>query len=117
MIYTEEKVLSEIRRLTRRDLRVWVREGWVRPAMSESGPLFDDIDVARLRLVCDLRQEMALTSDAVHMVLSLIDRLHQTRRDMRMLLAALDDQPREVRHAVASRFRAQLEGDAPEKDR
>jgi hypothetical protein len=50
------------------------------------------------------------------MVLSLIDRLHQTRRDMRMSLAALDDQPREVRHAVASRFRAQLKGDAPEKD-
>lgn len=117
MIYTEEKVLSEIRRLTRRDLRLWLREGWVRPAMSERGPMFDEVDVARLRLLCDLRQEMALTSDAVHVVLSLIDRLYQTRRDLRMLLAALDDQPRDVRRAIASRFRAQLDGDALKKDR
>ena len=110
MSHTEEKVLSEIRRLTRRDLRIWVREGWVRPAMSEGGPIFDEIDVARLRLLCDLRKEMALTPDAVHVVLTLIDRLHQTRRDLHMLLSALDDQPGEVRRAVAARLHNGLDG-------
>ena len=57
MSFTEQMVLTEIRRLTRRELRLWVHEGWVRPAMSETGPLFDDLDVARLRLLCDLRKD------------------------------------------------------------
>ena len=68
MSYTEETVLTIIRRLNRRELRFWMREGWVRPAMSEAGPVFDEVDVARLRLLCDLRKEMALPTDAVPVV-------------------------------------------------
>ena len=112
MSFTEQMVLTEIRRLTRRELRLWMREGWVRPAMSESGPIFDDLDVARLRLLCDLRKEMELPSTVVPVLLTLIDRLHQTRRDLRTLVKALDDQPDDVRHEVAERFRARRAGDA-----
>lgn len=106
MSLTEQMVLKEIRRLNRRDLRLWVSEGWVRPAMGESGPIFDDLDVARLRLLCDLRKEMALPTDAVPVALSLIDRLHQTRRDLRLLMQALEDQPRDVQHSVRDHVRA-----------
>lgn len=112
MSLTEQMVLAEIRRLTRRELRLWMRQGWVRPARGESGPLFDEIDVARLRLLCDLRKEMALPSGAVPVVLTLIDRLHQTRRDLRVLMEALDDQPDDVRRAVAARLRARAAGKA-----
>lgn len=112
MSLTEQMVLAEIRRLTRRDLHLWMREGWVRPAMSESGPLFDEIDVARLRLLCDLRKEMALPADALPVVLTLIDRLHQTRRDLCVLLEALEDQPEDVRRAVVARLRARTAGEA-----
>ncbi|MCD9148759.1 MerR family transcriptional regulator [Pseudophaeobacter flagellatus] len=113
MSHTEEKVLAEIRRLTRRDLRLWVREGWVRPAIGEAGPLYDDLDVARIRLLCDLRKEMALPSTAVPVVLTLIDRLHQTRRDLYSLVEAVDDQSDCVRHAVVARLRARFDEDAP----
>ncbi|MAU51780.1 MAG: hypothetical protein CMN17_05265 [Roseovarius sp.] len=113
MTLTEQMVLAEIRRLTRRDLRMWMREGWVRPAMGESGPLFDEIDVARLRLLCDLRKEMALPSDALPVVLTLIDRLHETRRDLRLLVEALADQPEDVRRAVISRLHVRDASDAP----
>ncbi len=109
MSMTEQKVLAEIRRLTRRELRMWIRNGWVRPAMSEAGPVFDALDVARLRLLCDLRKEMALPHDALPVVLTLIDRLHQTRRDMRLLLEVLDEQPETVRRAVVARLRARAE--------
>ena len=111
MSLTEQMVLAEIRRLTRRDLRLWMREGWVRPAMSEAGPVFDEIDVARLRLLCDLRKEMALPLDAVPVVLTLIDRMHQTRRDLRLVLEAVADQPQDVRRAVFDRLRARASGD------
>jgi len=106
MSLTEDMVLREIRRLTRRDLRLWMYEGWVRPATGEAGPVFDEIDVARLRLLCDLRKEMALPPDTLPVVLTLIDRLHATRREMRLLLEALDDQPEDIRGAVLDRLRA-----------
>lgn len=113
MNLSEQMVLTEIRRLTRRELRLWIREGWVRPAMGEAGPVFDEIDVARLRLLCDLRKDMALPSEALPVVLTLIDRLHETRRDLRLLAEALADQPEDVRRAVISRLRARAASDAP----
>lgn len=106
MSLTERMVLARVRRLTRRDLRHWMHEGWVRPAIGEAGPVFDEIDVARLRLLCDLRKDMALPSDALPVVLTLIDRLHETRRDLRVLMEALANQPEDVRRAVISRLRA-----------
>lgn len=115
MSLTEKMVLTEIRRLTRRDLRLWVSEGWVRPAVGEAGPVFDEIDVARLRLLCDLRKEMALPNDAMPVVLNLIDRLHQTRRELRLLMEILDDQPEDIRRTVAQQIRLRADGaDGPD---
>lgn len=116
MSLTEQMVLAEIRRLTRRELRMWVHEGWVRPAMSERGPVFDELDIARLRLLCDLRKELALPPDSVPVVLTLIDRLHQTRRDLRAIIDALSEQPEDVRHAVTERLRAGRTGKGPGHD-
>ena len=82
MSLDERNVVARIERLTLRELRLWVREGWVRPAQGERGPVFDEIDVARLRLLCDLRKDMALPADAMPTVLTLIDELHRTRRDL-----------------------------------
>ena len=59
----EHRVVAEIHRLTLRELRLWMREGWFQPAQGEAGPVFDDVDVARIRLVCDLRKDMELPSD------------------------------------------------------
>lgn len=114
MRHTEEMVLTKIRRLTRRELRLWVRQGWVRPAVGEAGPVFDELDIARLRLLCDLRKEMALPTTAMPVVLNLIDQLYQTRRDLRTLLRALDDQPEDVRSTLAARLRLSDTNDAAE---
>ena len=107
----EESVVAEVRRLTLRELRLWVREGWVRPASGDAGPVFDEVDVARIRLLCDLRKEMALPTDALPVVLTLIDRLHQTRRDLRHLTEAVEEQPETVRRLVVERFHARRKGD------
>ena len=107
----ERTVVTRIKRLTLRDLRLWVREGWVRPVTGEHGPVFDEIDVARLRLLCDLRKDMALPADALPAVLTLIDQMHRTRRDLRRLTEALDEQPHEVRRAVIASVRRRTEVD------
>jgi chaperone modulatory protein CbpM len=106
MSMDERSVVTEVRRVTLRELRLWVREGWVQPAQGERGPIFDEVDVARVRLICDLRKEMALPPDTLPVVLTLIDRLNETRRDLRCLTEALEAQPEHVRQSVAEHFRA-----------
>jgi chaperone modulatory protein CbpM len=100
MSFDERGVVARVERVTLRELRLWVRAGWVRPATGERGPVFDEIDIARVRLLCDLRKEMALSTDAVPIVLTLIDHLHKARRDLRHLTEALGEQPSDIREAV-----------------
>ena len=109
MSFDERTVVARIERLTLRELRLWVREGWVRPARSERGPVFDDLDVARLRLLCDLRKDMVLPTDVMPTVLTLIDHLHRTRRELRRVTEAIDEQPTEVRRAVIAAVRRRAE--------
>ena len=112
MSLDEQNVVARIERLTLSELRIWVREGWVRPAQSERGPVFDELDVARLHLLCDLCKDMELSADVIPAVLTLIDQLHRTRRDLRRLAEALDEQPAEVRRAVIASVRRKTEGEA-----
>lgn len=109
MSYDERAVVARIRRLSLRDLRIWVGEGWVRPAQGASGPVFDELDIARIRLVCDLRKEMSLPSDAIPVVLSLLDNLHSARRELKCLAEAVEKQPDEVRRDIVAVYRATRE--------
>lgn len=101
----ERDVVATVRRLHLKELRLWVEMGWVRPANSDAGPVFDDLDVARIRLVCDLRQDMSLPEDAVPVVLSLLDQIHGLRRELRGLAGAVDTQPDEIRQAIVQAYR------------
>jgi len=105
MNYDENMVVARVERVTLRDLRFWVREGWVRPAQGAAGLVFDKVDIARVRLLCDLKKDMLLPTDALPVVLALIDRLHQTRRELRALTQALEEQPDDVRRTVIEKFR------------
>ncbi|MDU8911646.1 MerR family transcriptional regulator [Aestuariicoccus sp. MJ-SS9] len=110
MSLDERKVIARIERLTLRELRLWVRQGWVRPAQGARGPVFDDLDMARLRLLCDLRKDIGLPADAMPTVLTLLDQLHRTRRDLRRISEAVDAQPAEVRRAVLAALRNPADG-------
>ena len=105
MSFNERTVVARVERLTLKELRFWVREGWVRPAYSTTGALFDELDIARVQLLCELKKDMSLSTDALPVVLGLIDQLHQTRRDLLTLTKALESQPDDVRLTVAATFR------------
>ncbi|SHK43626.1 chaperone modulatory protein CbpM [Shimia gijangensis] len=113
MSFDERMVVARVERLNLRELRIWVREGWVRPAHSEAGPIFDELDVARIRLLCDLKKDMSLPTEALPVVLTLIDNLHQTRRELCALTEALEEQPEGVRRTIVTKFRT-LHGDMNE---
>ena len=53
----EREVVEQLGTLTLSELRLWVSEGWVTPQENHS---FAEIDVARVRLVCQLRQDLNL---------------------------------------------------------
>lgn len=106
MMLKERDVVARVRRVRLQELRLWVQEGWIRPATSPSGPVFDDLDVARIRLVCDLTKDMSLAADTVPVVLSLLDQVHGLRRELRLLAAAVDEQPEETRRAIAEAVHA-----------
>ena len=73
---------------------------WVRPDGPPGAWMFRDIDVARVRLIVELRDELSLDEDAMPTVLSLIDQLYEARRHMRALCHALAAASPEVREAV-----------------
>lgn len=67
------------------DLRRWITEGYVRPGAAEGELQFQEIDVERVRLILELRDEMQVNEEALPLVLSLLDQLYALRRRMKRL--------------------------------
>src|SRR5262249_52378717 len=86
--------------LTEVELITWVERGWVVPDTGESELIFHEIDVARVRLIRDLRHSMEVSEDAVPLVLSLLDQVYELRCRLKAVLHAVGTQPREVQNAV-----------------
>lgn len=100
MKLSERQVLEQCDAVTLKQLRQWVHSGWIVPAQGESGLSFDDVDVARIRLVCELRRDMNVNDDAVPIILALLDQLYGLRRELRTIATALSKQPDEVRQQL-----------------
>ena len=82
------------------EITSWVERGWVLPEQEGERWVFQEIDVARVHLIRDLRQNMALADDAVPVVLALIDQVYALRGQLRTVLTALEGQPADVRRSV-----------------
>ena len=83
----------------------WVELTWLRPDGSPGGWVFHEVDVARVRLIAELR-ELHMDEDAMPVVLSLLDQLYATRRRMKLLQQAGDEAAPD---AVRARLRTLLE--------
>lgn len=81
-------VLARLPALDEQELYAWMAQDWVRPTRQGPELLFADIDVARLTLILELR-ELEIGTGAMPVVLSLLDQMHQQRREMRRAAAAL----------------------------
>jgi chaperone modulatory protein CbpM len=87
------------------ELTAWVERGWVRPAASDSDWVFEEIDVARVRLIHDLRYAMAVQDEVIPLVLSLLDQVYALRGQMRSVARAVESQPDTVREAILAALR------------
>ena len=107
-MFSEAEVVTFVETVSVQQLRGWVRAGWIVPATGANGSVFDELDVARVRLIYELRVDLDLPDDAVPVVLSLLDQVHGPRRELRTLGNAVDAQSREVQSAIFTTYR-QLE--------
>ncbi len=102
---TEDDLVVMIRGLNRVELAGWIQAGWVHPAWRGSIPVYREIDVARVRLIHEIRQDLGMAEDAVPVVLSLLDQIYGLRRELRQLCAAVQAQPEPVRRSIGDHFR------------
>lgn len=73
----------------RHDIERWILLDWIRPDREGNGYVFQAVDIARARLIREMRDEMKLNEDAMPVVLVLLDQLYETRRRMREVGTAI----------------------------
>ena len=103
---TFEELCLQVAGLQAEALRRWIANDWVRPVGGPAVYRFEDIDVARVRLIFTLRQDLSVDEEAVPVVLSLLDQLHDTRRHLHRLQAAIDASlPAETKEKIRDALR------------
>jgi chaperone modulatory protein CbpM len=95
-----DELLRQIAGLDRRDLMRWVENRWVLPERRDQTWLFHEVDVARVELILEIRQEFAVDEEALPLILGLLDQVYDLRRQLRRVCDALAAQPQEVQAAV-----------------
>lgn len=87
------------------ELLSWVERGWVRPEGTEPDFVFQEIDVARVRLIHDFRHAMAVSEETMPLVLSLLDQVYTLRDQINAIARAVEGQPEAVRTAILAAIR------------
>jgi chaperone modulatory protein CbpM len=77
--------------LNRVEVEHWIEQGWVRADPGLGTWLFHEIDVARLRLVRELRFDLGVQEDALPIVLRLLDQLYDERRRLRRVRSIIEN--------------------------
>lgn len=98
---TIEEVLNMLEeRIDRQTLENYIEREWVRPISQPTGWNFEEIDIARLQLVCHLTQDINVNDDSMDVVLSLLDQLYGIRIHMKKLIYAIAKQSPEIQTEI-----------------
>ncbi len=83
------------------DVEQWIDRAWLRAEGPPGQYRFQDIDVARVRLIRELHNDLGIDDETLPVVLSLIDQLYAARRQMHKLRRAVEEAaPDEVKQAI-----------------
>jgi chaperone modulatory protein CbpM len=66
-------------------LELWLEQRWLIPEQTSTGTDFSDMDVARARLIQDLKDDFGVNDAGVDVILHLLDQLHGLRRALDQL--------------------------------
>jgi chaperone modulatory protein CbpM len=87
------------------ELLTWIERGWVRAERQDPDWVFEEIDVARVRLIHDFRRAMEVPEETMPLVLSLLDQVYALRGQMQAIVRAVERQPEDVRAAIMAALR------------
>jgi chaperone modulatory protein CbpM len=65
---------------------VWIQEGWLIPTGTADGEVLSEMDLARARLIRDLKNDLGVNDEGVGVILHLLDQIHGLRRTLEDLL-------------------------------
>ncbi|MEC9367422.1 MAG: MerR family transcriptional regulator [Pseudomonadota bacterium] len=104
MNLSEKDVPKQVQGVSVTRLRRWIKRGWVSPALGESGYSYSDVDIARIDLIRQLRDDLSVDAEALPVLLSLIDQVYGLRRELRCVMRAIEEQPETVRAEIVARI-------------
>jgi chaperone modulatory protein CbpM len=99
---TLAELLSLNDRLTTLHVERWVARGLLRPGGTADTWSFEQVDVARIRLLAELEDEVGFDDEAVEAIVRLVDQVHTLRSQLDLLARAITAQPAETRNALAA---------------
>ena len=91
-------------------VEAWIEAGWLTPRHGGAADAFTEIDLARVRLIADLRQDLGVNDEGIGVVLDLIEQIHGLRRALRGVVASLHAQPDPVRQQLLEELERALSG-------
>jgi chaperone modulatory protein CbpM len=75
------------------ELNAWIEQHWVLPVEESGDFYFDEADVARVKLIAELRNDLGVNEDAIPVVLRLLDQVYSLRRALADLNEAIQELP------------------------
>ena len=78
--------------LDRETLEVWIEEEWLVPSGTAIEPAFSEADLARAKLIRDLRQDLGINDEGVGVILNLLDQVHGLRKALADMLQFVREQ-------------------------
>jgi chaperone modulatory protein CbpM len=79
--------------LDRETLEVWIEEEWLVPGRTATETAFSEADLARAKLIQDLRQDLGVNDEGVGIILNLLDQLHGLRKALADTLQSMHERP------------------------
>jgi chaperone modulatory protein CbpM len=67
-------------------LQLWLEEGWLVPRQDDVGPMLSEVDLARARLIRNLRDDLGVNDEGIGIILDLVDQIHGLRSVLQILL-------------------------------
>lgn len=105
MTRREDEVLGIVGQVDRAELTTWIAHGWVLPAREGDACYYSEIDIARVRLIAEMRHDLRLDEEAIDVVLPLLDQVYDLRCQLRAVLDALGQESETVRRRIKDRLR------------
>ena len=75
--------------LDQETLQVWIEEEWLVPGETAGEPAFSEADLARAKLIRDLKHDMGVNDEGVGIILNLLDQMHSLRKAMADMLPVM----------------------------